>query len=114
MTAANKAVEYLKYVREIYGDLSQIKPELIVNFNNEKLMQRKGAKLNVNFNNMMEAVQTEGNFVVEFNNEREVQTRGIPLRVEFNNSKEVLSQLQKLKLKKLNINIILLVIQIKV
>ena len=54
-------------------------------------MQRKGAKLNVNFNNMMEAVQTEGNFVVEFNNEREVQTRGIPLRVEFNNSKEVLS-----------------------
>ena len=28
MTAANKAVEYLKYVREIYGDLSQIKQNL--------------------------------------------------------------------------------------
>jgi hypothetical protein len=91
MAASTKATEYLKYVREIYGDLSQIKPELIVDFNNEKLMQRKGAKLNVNFNNMMEAEETGGNYFVEFNNEREVQTRGVPLRVEFNNSKEVLS-----------------------
>ena len=91
MAASTKATEYLKYVREIYGDLSQIKPELIVDFNNEKLMQRKGAKLNVNFNNMMEAEATGGNYFVEFNNEREVQTRGVPLRVEFNNSKEVLS-----------------------
>ena len=91
MVASTKATEYLKYVREIYGDLSQIKPELIVDFNNEKLMQRKGAKLNVNFNNMMEAEETGGNYFVEFNNEREVQTRGAPLRVEFNNSKEVVS-----------------------
>ena len=91
MVASSKATEYLKYVREIYGDLSEIKPELIVDFNNEKLMQRKGAKLNVNFNNMMEAEETEGNYFIEFNNERQVQTRGAPLRVEFNNSKEVLS-----------------------
>jgi len=91
MTAANKATEYLKYVREIYGDISMMKSELIVDFNNEKLMQRKGAKLNVNFNNMMEAEAPGGNYFVEFNNEREVQTKAIPLRVEFNNSKEVLS-----------------------
>ena len=91
ITAANKATEYLKYVREIYGDLSLMKSELIVDFNNEKLMQRKGAKLNVNFNNELEAEAPGGNYFVEFNNEREVQTRAIPLRVEFNNSKEVLS-----------------------
>ena len=100
MTAANKAVEYLKYVREIYGDLSQMKPELIVEFNNEKLMQRKGAKLNLNFNNMIEGETSGGNFFVEFNNEREVQTRGIPLRVEFNNSKEVLSPVTETETKK--------------
>ena len=91
MAAANKATEYLKYVREIYGDISMMKSELIVDFNNEKLMQRKGAKLNVNFNNMMEAEAPGGNYFVEFNNEKEVQTKAIPLRVEFHNSKEVLS-----------------------
>ena len=91
MAAATKAAEYLKYVREIYGDLSVMKSELIVDFNNEKLMQRKGAKLNVNFNNMMEEEASGGNYLVEYNNEREVQTRGVPLRVEFNNTKEVLS-----------------------
>ena len=88
--AANKAAEYLKMVREIYGDLSEIKPDLIVDFNNEKLMQRKGAKLNVNFNNVLES-ETGANYLVEFNNKREVQKRSPPLRVEFNNSKEVLS-----------------------
>ena len=91
MAASSKATEYLKYVRDIYGDLSEIKPELIVDFNNEKLMQRKGAKLNVNFNNMMEAEETGGNYFVEFNNEREIQKKEVPLRVEFNNSKEVLN-----------------------
>jgi hypothetical protein len=89
--AASKAAEYLKYVREIYGDLSVMKSELIVDFNNEKLMQRKGAKLNVNFNNMMEEEASGGNYLVEYNNEREVEKRGVPLRVEFNNTKEVLS-----------------------
>ena len=89
--AANKAAEYLRYVREIYGDLTQIKPDLVVDFNNEKLMQRRGAKLNVNFNNEMEAQIPGGNFYVEFNNEREIKKKGAPLRVEFNNSKEVLT-----------------------
>ena len=89
--AANKAAEYLKYVREIYGDLSLIKPDIVVDFNNEKLMQRKGAKLNVNFNNEIEAQVKGGNYYVQFNNEREIKKRGRPLRVEFNNSKEVIT-----------------------
>ena len=89
--AANKAAEYLRYVREIYGDLSLIKPDIIVDFNNEKLMQRKGAKLNINFNNEMGAQVKGGNYYVQFNNEREIKKRGVPLRVEFNNSKEVIT-----------------------
>ena len=80
-TAMNKAAEYLRYVREIYGDLTQVKPDLIVDFNNEKLMQRKGAKLNVNFNNVLEAEVPGGNFYVEFNNQREIKKRGVPLSV---------------------------------
>ena len=91
-TAMNKAAEYLRFVREIYGDLTQVKPDLIVDFNNEKLMQRKGAKLNVNFNNVLEAEVPGGNFYVEFNNQREIKKRGVPLRVEFNNAKEVVSE----------------------
>ena len=89
--AANKAAEYLRYVREIYGDLTQIKPDLIVDFNNEKLMQRRGAKLNVNFNNEIEAQVPGSNYYVEFNNEREIKKKSAPLRVEFNNSKEVIT-----------------------
>ena len=69
--AANKAAEYLKYVCEIYGDLSLIKPDIVVDFNNEKLMQRKGAKLNVDFNNVKKA-ETTRNYVVEFNNQKDV------------------------------------------
>ena len=70
--AKNKAIEYLKKLREIYGDLTKKKPDLIVDFNNEKLMQKKGAKLNVNFNNIKEAEAPGGNYVVEFNNQKEV------------------------------------------
>ena len=72
--AKNKADDYLRKVREIYGDLTRKKPDLIVDFNNEKLMQRKGAKLSVNFNNTKEAEAT-GNYVVEFNNQKEVQIK---------------------------------------
>ena len=90
--AANKAAEYLRYVREIYGDLTQIKPDLIVDFNNEKLMQRRGAKLNVNFNNEMEAEIPGGNFYVEFNNQRQIRRKGEPLKIEYNNSKEIVSE----------------------
>ena len=70
--AKSKADEYLRKVREIYGDLTRKMPDLIVDFNNEKLMQKKGAKLNVDFNNIKEAEAPGGNFLVEFNNQKEV------------------------------------------
>ena len=88
-TAANKAALFLKLLREIYGDLTKKKPDLIVDFNNEKLMQRKGAKLNVNFNNTKEAEAPGGNFLVEFNNFKEVRRTSEPFNVEFNNTREV-------------------------
>ena len=91
ISATNKATQYLRYIREIYGDLTRKKQDLIVDFNNEKLMQRKGGKLNVHFNNQKETETTGGeNYLVEFNNLREVQKSVEPVRVEFHNSKEVL------------------------
>ena len=86
--AENKAIEYLNYVREIYGDLSLIKPELIVDFNNEKLMKRKGAKLNVNIENEFEEESPKGNYFVEYNNEIKFEKKSAPLKIEFNNSKQ--------------------------
>ena len=91
-SATNKANEYLKLVREIYGDLTRKKPDIIVDFNNEKLMQRKGGKLNVNFNNQKEQEAPGGNYLVEFNNLREVKKTEKPIKVEFNNTKEVVVQ----------------------
>ena len=72
-SALIKAKEYLKSVREIYGDLTKKTSELVVNFNNQKLMERKGGKINVNFNNEKEAEVPGGNYVVEFNNTKEVE-----------------------------------------
>ena len=91
-SATNKANEYLKLVREIYGDLTKKKPDIIVDFNNEKLMQRKGGKLNVNFNNQKEAETPGGNYLVEFNNLRQVKKIEEPIKVEFNNTKEVVEK----------------------
>jgi hypothetical protein len=91
MVAANKASEYLKCVREIYGDLSVMNSEITVNYNNEKLMQRKGAKLNINFNNVMEQEAPRSNYFVEYNNQREVQKKDIPLKIEINNTKEIIN-----------------------
>ena len=87
--AADKAFEYVKYVREIYGNLTEIKPELIVDFNNEKLMKRKGAKLNVNINCSLDKTVNRGNYYVEFNNKREIEKKRIPLKIEFNNMKKI-------------------------
>ena len=86
--ATNKAFEYLKFVREIYGDLSLMKPELIVDFNNEKLMKRKGAKLSVNIENDYEEKTNKGNYFVEYNNEIKIKKNSFPLEIEFNNSKQ--------------------------
>ena len=90
MAATGKAEQYLKYIREIYGDLTRKKADLIVDFNNEKLMQRKGGKLNVNFNNQKEAEAPGGNFLVEFNNSREVQKTVEPAKIEI--KKEVIKE----------------------
>ena len=91
ISATSKATEYLQLVREIYGDLTRKKPDLIVDFNNEKLMQRKGAKLNVQFNNQREGEKEEasGNYLVEFNNLREIKKVDSKVKVEIRNSKEV-------------------------
>ena len=91
--ATNKATEYLRKIREIYGDLTRKKPDLIVDFNNEKLMQRRGIKLNVNFNNVKETEAT-GKYIVEFNNQKEIETiqkkqEIKKIEVEFNNAKEI-------------------------
>ena len=95
--ATNKAFEYLKYVREIYGDLSLIKPELIVDFNNEKLMKRKGVKLNVNIENEFIDKNNKGNYLVEYNNEIKIIKNSVPLEIEFNNSKQNNSQIFETK-----------------
>ena len=104
-SAMNKAAEYLRKIREIYGDLTKKKPDLIVDFNNEKLMQRKGTRLNVNFNNEKEAMAPGGKYMVEFNNQREIKRSSVPIRVEFNNSKEVIQETQMRNINILNRNI---------
>ena len=86
--AANKANEYLKCVREIYGELTLMKPELIVDLNNEKLMKRNGAKLNVNIENEFEEKSPKRNYFVEYNNEIKIKKNSVPLKIEFNNYKQ--------------------------
>ena len=85
--ALNKAEYYINIIREIYGDLNRKKPDLIVDFNNEKLMQRKGAKINVDFNNEKKAFTT-GNYVVEFNNKKDVIIQKKDLKIEFKEIKQ--------------------------
>ena len=92
--AMNKAVDYLRKMREIYGDLTKMQSDLIVDFNNEKLMQKKGAKLNVDFNNTKEAEAPGGKYLVQFNNQREIIKNSGQFRVEYNNSKEVVKETQ--------------------
>ena len=64
----NNSSDYLKKIREIYGDL--INQNLIVDFNNEKITKFKNER--------------KKDYEVVFNNERLVQ-----LEVEFNNTKEI-------------------------
>ena len=56
-------------------------------------MQRRGIKLNVNFNNVKETEAT-GKYIVEFNNQKEIETiqkkqEIKKIEVEFNNSKKI-------------------------
>ena len=86
--AVDKSYQYLKNVREIYGDLKLMNRDITVDFNNEKLFQRRGTQLSVNIENKMEPETRRTNYYVEYNNEREIQKLGIPLQVEFNNLKK--------------------------
>lgn len=62
--ATGKAVMYAKKVKEVYGELRRKKPDLLVNFNNEKNVEQE---FDVNFNNQREYEAPE--FDVQFNNE---------------------------------------------
>ena len=95
ISALNQAKEYLKYVREIYGDLTKKKTELIVDFNNQKIMERKGGKINVNFNNEKEAKVPGGNYVVEFNNSKQVEKTEVQTKEQLTTAKEVVQQLHE-------------------
>lgn len=104
--AANQATEYLKMIREIYGDLSHVKPEIIIDINNEKLMRRKSPEININFRNSMivKGKELDDNYYVEFNNQRKIARKKIRLRVDFYNSKNdsnpyALTQCNKCKYK---------------
>ena len=88
--AANKANEYLKMIMEIYGDLTKKQADLVIDFNNEKLMEKKGTQFNVDFNNTRKQETNDDNYLVEFNNIREIRKESVhELNVEFNNTKEV-------------------------
>ena len=95
IAATNKAEQYLQYIREIYGDLTRKKSELIVDFNNEKIMQKKGGKLQVHFNNQKEVEVKDSNYLVEINNLREVQKTVEPVKVEVSKTKEVLKTIKE-------------------
>ena len=88
--ASNKATDYLKKVREIFGKLARKKIPLIVDFNNE--IKRAVHKVKVTHynnqvnNNMIEQAPLGRTFLVEFNNLK--QKRIVPYKVEFNNTKE--------------------------
>ena len=92
IAAMNKATQYLNWVKEIYGDLTKQQSELIVDFNNEKLMQKRPTKLKVDFNNTKEAEAPGENFLVEFNNQKEVKRNIETVKVEFNNKKEIIKE----------------------
>ena len=89
--ALDKAEYYLNIIREIYGELNRKKPDLIVDFNNEKLMQRKGAKINVDFNNVKKAITT-GNYIVEFNNQKDVIIKQKEIKEEIKEIKEEIKE----------------------
>ena len=90
IAAMNKATQYLKWIKEIYGDLTKQQSDLIVDFNNEKIMQKRTTRLKVDFNNTKEAEASGGNFLVEFNNKKEVKRNIEQVKVEYNNTKEVI------------------------
>ena len=90
--ASAKAKEYLLKVKDIYGNLLEKKPDILVDFNNEKLIQRNNRKILVNINDYNEEKSSklsskvsDKKVKVEFNNKKE-----IPKKIEFNNEKTVI------------------------
>jgi len=81
--AINKANDYLKKVREIYGEFAK-RQEAIPDF-------RQNDEINMNMNNYNDLKEEENreekNYTVEFNNQKNAQ-----LTVEFNNTKEIKEQ----------------------
>ena len=95
--ATEKAKIYLLKVKEIYGNLLEKKPDVVVDFNNEKLIQRNShiTQLNINDEKKQTKIRSR-NVQVEFNNKKEISKN-----IEFNNKKTVirekLIQIQKEK-----------------
>ena len=83
--ALNQANDYLKKVREIYGDLSKTKGN-IDDLIDEKINQRKNEEININKNEkeLNEKGIKQKNYIVEFNNQKTAQ-----LTIEFNNIKDI-------------------------
>ena len=91
MIAINKANNYLKKIREIFGRLSNNNINWNDDFNNEKI-------------NIKEEDNQEKNYTLEFNNQKSIK-----LEVEFNNIKEIKMpemrnqfELNKIKIKQKN------------
>ena len=91
MIAVNKANNYLKKIREIFGRLSNNNINWNDDFNNEKI-------------NIKEEDNQEKNYTLEFNNQKSIK-----LEVEFNNIKEIKMpemrnqfELNKIKIKQKN------------
>ena len=86
--AVNKAKDYLKKIREIFGKLSfndNDNNKLIAYDNYETINSRKKDENNsININITQEEDNQEKNYTLEFNNQKNVK-----LEVEFNNIKEI-------------------------
>ena len=79
--AAAKAKEYLLKIQEIYGNLLEQKPDIIVDFNNEKLIQKIGRKLIGNYENETETELRKKKFEVEYNNQKKTEIENNPISV---------------------------------
>ena len=87
--AAAKAKDYFLKITEIYGNLQEKKPDIIVDFNNEKYVQKLERKLVGVYKSETEESRRK-DLKVEYNNQKdtEIETNK-PVSVEFNNEKKV-------------------------
>ena len=93
--ATSKAKSYLLKIKEIYGNLYEKKPDIIVDFNNEKFIQKYGKKLKGVYENENETELRKKKVEIEYNNEKNNEIE--------NNKKKVYktsSQIEEKKYKK--------------